>query len=180
MLIGPEELRAGVARLAADLSAVHRDGVLLVAVLKGSVPFLADLCRAMTVHAEVDFLAVSTYEPESGRVRIVKDLDASIGGRDVVLVEDIVDTGLTLTYLLGELRRRAPASLATCALLDKRARRIVPTPVEHVGFELPDEFALGYGLDFAGRYRNLDRVVAGDLEALRADPDAHVKQLYRG
>ena len=113
-------------------------------------------------------------------MRIVKDLDADIGGRDVVLVEDIVDTGLTLTYLLGELGRRRPASLATCALLDKRARRIVPTPVEHVGFVIPDEFVLGYGLDFAGRYRNLDHVVAGDLDALRTDPEAHVQQLYRG
>ena len=180
MLIGRDELRAGVARLASELSAAHADGVLLVAVLKGSVPFLADLCRAMTILPEVDFLAVSSYEPGSGRVRIVKDLDVAIEHRDVVLVEDIVDTGLTLTYLLGELGRRSPASLSTCTLLDKRARRIVPTPLEHVGFELPDEFALGYGLDFAGRYRNLDRVVAGDLEALRADPDAHVEQLYRG
>lgn len=180
MLIDRDELRDGVARLAGELSSTQTDGVLLVAVLRGSVPFLADLCRAMTILPEVDFLAVSTYETGSGRVRIVKDLDVDIGGRDVVLVEDIVDTGLTLTYLLGELRRRDPASLVTCALLDKRARRIVPTPVEHVGFVIPDEFALGYGLDFAGRYRNLDHVVAGDLDALRDDPEAHVQQLYRG
>jgi hypoxanthine phosphoribosyltransferase len=144
------------------------------------VPFLADLCRALTIKPEVDFLAVSAYAPGTGRVRIVKDLDVDLLGRDVVLVEDIVDTGLTLTYLLGELRLRAPRSLATCALLDKRARRIVPTPIEHVGFVIPDEFVLGYGLDFAGRYRNLDHVVAGDLEALRNDPNAHVEQLYRG
>jgi hypoxanthine phosphoribosyltransferase len=179
-LIAPDELRAGVVRLAGEVSAVHSDGVLLVAVLKGSVLFLADLCRALTIRPEVEFLAISAYETGTGRVRIVKDLEVDIGGRDVVLVEDIVDTGLTLTYLLGELQRRRPASLATCALLDKRARRIVPTPVEHVGFVIPDEFVLGYGLDFAGRYRNLDRIVAGDLEALRADPEAHVQQLYRG
>ena len=180
VLIDPGELQAGVRRLAAEVSAAHTDGVLLVAVLKGSVLFLADLCRSMSIRPEVDFLAISTYETGTGRVRIVKDLDVDISGRDVVLVEDIVDTGLTLTYLLGELARRRPASLATCALLDKRARRIVPTPVEHVGFVIPDEFVLGYGLDFAGRYRNLDHVVAGDLDALRADPEAHVQQLYRG
>lgn len=180
VLIGPEELRDGVVRLAQELSAVHDDGVLLVAVLKGSVLFLADLARAMTVRPEVDFLALSTYAPESGRVRIVKDLDVDIGDRDVVLVEDIVDTGLTLTFLRAELARRGPRSLSVCALLDKRARRIVPIPVEHVGFVIPDEFVLGYGLDFAGRYRNLDAVVAGDLGALRHDPNAHVKQLYRG
>lgn len=180
MLIDRVELQAGIARLAAELSTAHDDGVLLVAVLKGSVPFLSDLVRVMTVRPEVDFLAISAYAPNTGRVRLVKDLDADIADRDVVVVEDIVDTGLTLTYLLGELGRRSPRSLTTCALLDKRARRIVPTPLEHVGFEIPDEFVLGYGLDFAGRYRNLDHVVAGDLAALREDPGAHVEELYGG
>jgi len=96
----------------------------------------------------------------------------------VVLVEDIVDTGLTLTYLLGELGRRSPRSIEVCALLDKQCRRIVPTPVRYVGFEIDDEFVLGYGMDFAERYRNLDRVVAGDLHALRLDPNAHVQELF--
>ena len=180
MLIDRVELQAGITRLAAELSSANQDGVLLVAVLKGSVPFLADLVRSMTVSPEVDFLAISAYAPDTGRVRLVKDLECDIAGRDVVIVEDIVDTGLTLTYLLGELARRSPRSLATCALLDKRARRIVPTPLDHVGFEIPDEFVLGYGLDFAGRYRNLDHVVAGDLAALRDDPGAHVLELYGG
>ena len=180
MLIDPEELQAGVGRVAAELSEAYDDGVLLVAVLKGSVPFLADLVRAMSTSPEIDFLALSAYAPDSGRVRIVKDLEVDIGGRDVVIVEDIIDTGLTLTFLRNELERRGPRSLATCALLDKRARRIVPTPVEHVGFVIPDEFVLGYGLDFLGRYRNLDRVVAGDLGALRQDPAAHVIALYGG
>ena len=180
MLIDRVELRAGIARLAAEVSATNHDGVLLVAVLKGSVPFLSDLVRAMTVLPEVDFLAISPYAPDTGRVKLVKDLDVDIAGRDVVIVEDIVDTGLTLTYLLGELGGRSPRSLSTCALLDKRARRIVPTPVEHVGFVIPDEFVLGYGLDFAGRYRNLDHVVAGDLASLRTDPGAHVQELYGG
>jgi hypoxanthine phosphoribosyltransferase len=95
-----------------------------------------------------------------------------------VLVEDIVDTGLTVTYLMGELGRRGPRSLEACTLLDKRQRRIVPTPVRYVGFEIGDEFALGYGMDFAERYRNLDHVVAGDVRALLEDPDAHVRDLY--
>jgi hypoxanthine phosphoribosyltransferase len=180
VLIDRDELQAGIRRVAAEVSAANADGVLLVAVLKGSVPFLADLVRAMTVLPEIDFLAISAYAPDTGRVRLVKDLEVDVAGRDVVVVEDIVDTGLTLTYLLGELGRRSPRSLSTCALLDKRARRIVPTPVEHVGFVIPDEFVVGYGLDFAGRYRNLDHVVAADVEALRADPGAHVEELYRG
>ena len=167
-----------MARLAAEISGAHADGVLLVAVLKGSVPFLADLVRTMTVGAEVDFMAISAYAPDTGRVRIVKDLDLDISGRDVVLVEDIVDTGLTLHYLLAELGRRRPRILEACALLDRTSRRIIPTPVHYRGFEIGEEFVLGYGLDFAQRYRNLDRVVVGDLAVLRSDPDAYVASLW--
>jgi hypoxanthine phosphoribosyltransferase len=161
------------------MSSAYPDGVLLIGVLKGSVPFLADVTRAMTIPTEVDFLAISAYAEGTGRVRIVKDLEAVIAERDVVLVEDIVDTGLTLSYVLGELRRRSPRSVEVCALLDKTVRRIVPVPLRFVGFTIPDAFVLGYGMDFAERYRNLDRVVAGDLRALRSNPDAHVKELYR-
>lgn len=178
VLIAPADLREGVHRLAAEISSAYADGVVLVAVLKGSIIFLADLVRALTVQPVVDFLAISRYEPDSGRVRVVKDLDRDIAGRHVVLVEDVVDTGLSLGFLLGELRRRQPASLEVCTLLDKRARRILPTPLGFVGFEVPDVFVLGYGLDFAGRYRNLDVIVAGDLAVLTADPDAYVPQLY--
>jgi hypoxanthine phosphoribosyltransferase len=178
LLIAGNQLHAGVRRLAEELSSDHPDGVLLVAVLKGSVVFLSDLVRAMTVSVEIDFLAISAYAPGTGRVRIVKDLDVDIHDRDVVLVEDIVDTGLTLTYLLGELGRRSPRSLSVCALLDKQCRRIVPTPVRYVGFEIADEFVIGYGMDYAERYRNLDRVVAGDLHALMADANAHVEELF--
>ena len=160
------------------MSAAYDDDVLLVAVLKGSMIFLADLVRALSIRPTVDFLAISRYEPDSGRVRLVKDLDADITGRHVLLVEDIVDTGLSLGYLLGELGRRNPASLEVCTLLDKSARRILPTPLAFVGFEVPDVFVLGYGLDFAGRYRNLEVIVAGDLAVLTADPDAYVGQLY--
>ena len=168
-----------MARLGAEISAAYSPGVVLVAVLKGSVWFLADLVRSVDVACEVDFLAISSYAPETGRVRIVHDLQADVYGRDVVLVEDIVDTGLTLTYLLGQLRQRSPRSLEVCALLDKHDRRIVPTPLRYVGFRIGDEFAVGYGLDYAERYRNLDRIVAGDVDALRTDPDAHVAALYR-
>jgi hypoxanthine phosphoribosyltransferase len=179
VLITRDELQAGVSRLAAEISEAYPEGLMLVAVLKGSLIFLADLARALTTGPTVDFLAISSYEPDSGRVRVVKDLDSDIAGKDVLLVEDIVDTGLTLGYLLGELGRRQPRSLEVCTLLDKRVRRILPTPLAFVGFEVPDVFVLGYGLDFAGRYRNLDVVVAGDLDVLTADPDAYVGQLYR-
>jgi hypoxanthine phosphoribosyltransferase len=165
--------------VAAEISAVHTDGVVLVAVLKGSIPFLSDLVRRLTLVPVIDFMAISAYAPETGRVRIVKDLDMDISGRDVVLVEDIVDTGLTLHYLLAELGRRNPRSLEACTLLDRTSRRIIPTPVRYRGFEIGDEFVLGYGLDFSQRYRNLDRVVLGDVAVLREDPDAYVPSLYR-
>jgi len=144
------------------------------------VPFLADIVREMTIVPLVDFMSISSYAPESGRVRIIKDLDIDVSGRDVIIVKDIVDTGLTLTYLLGELRRRDARSVAACTLLDKAVRRIVPTPVAFVGFEIDDHFVLGYGLDYAERYRNLDRVIAADLDMLQADPDAYIETLYAG
>jgi hypoxanthine phosphoribosyltransferase len=179
LLIGAEQLQAAVRRLGGELSTAYPDGVLLVGVLKGSLPFLSDLIRVIHGDVAVDFLAISAYAEGTGRVRIVMDLDTDIWDRDVVLVEDLVDTGLTATYVLGELRRRGPRSVEVCTLLDKSVRRLVPVPLRFVGFEVGDEFVLGYGMDFAGRYRNLDRIVAGDVNALRADPDAHVHSLYR-
>jgi len=178
ILIGAEELATGVARLGAEISAAYGDGVVLVAVLKGSAVFLADLVRAMTVVPHVDFLAISPYAPGTGRVQLLKDLEIDIAGRDVVLVEDIVDTGLTATYILGELARRSPRSLAACALLDRRTTRIVPTPLAFVGFSVGTEFLVGYGLDFSERYRNLDMVAVGDIPTLQNDRDAYVKALY--
>ena len=172
------ELHAGVARLGAEVSAAYDDGLVMVAVLKGSVVFLADLVRALTIRPEVDFLSISSYAEGTGRARLLKDLEIDIAGRDVLLVEDVVDTGLTLTWLLGELRRRGPRRLDVCTLVDKTARRLVPVDVRFVGFESPDDFVLGYGLDFLGRYRNLDFLATGDLAALREDPDAHVPELY--
>ena len=172
------ELAGAVNRLGAELSDAYPSGVLLVAVLKGSILFLADLARRVTVPCEIDFLGISAYAEGTGRVRIVKDLDRDVHGQDVVLVEDIVDTGLTCTYVLGELRRRGPASLEVCALFDRRVRRIVPVPVRFVGFEATDDLLLGYGLDVAGRYRNLPLVAVGDPVALASDVDAHVEALY--
>jgi len=177
-LIDRDELQEGVARLAAEVSAAYDDGVVLVAVLKGSVPFLADLVRSLTVSPVIDFMAISSYAPDSGRVRIVKDTEVDLYGRHVVIVEDIIDTGLTLTYLMGELAGREAASVDACALLDKSVRRIVPTPLRFRGFEIDDEFVLGYGLDYAERYRNLDRIVAGDLALLRDNPDAYVGEFF--
>ncbi|MGH9072121.1 MAG: hypoxanthine phosphoribosyltransferase [Acidimicrobiales bacterium] len=180
VLAGPSELRAEVRRLGAEVSAAYPDGVTMVAVLKGGIWFLADLARQISVPCQVDFLAVSSYAEGSGRVRLVKDLDIDIAGLDVVLVEDIVDTGLTLSYLLAELGRRGPASLEVCALLDRQVRRIVPTSLRFRGQAIGDEFVVGYGLDHAERYRNLDRIVAVDPAALALDPDAHVSELFSG
>ncbi len=178
-LIGPDQLQAAVTRLGAELSRAYPSGVLLVGVLKGSVPFLADLIRAVDVDVTVDFLAISAYTEGTGRVRIVKDLEADIWGRDVVLVEDIVDTGLTATYVLGELRRRGPRTVEVCTVLDKSVRRLVPVPIRFAGFEIGDEFVVGYGMDFGERFRNLDRIIAADVHALRADPNAYFDALYR-
>ena len=171
-------LAAAGERLGAELSATYPAGVLLVAVLKGSLFFLADLVRSVTVPCEVDFLGISTYTEGTGRVRIVKDLDRDVHGQDVVLVEDIVDTGLTCTYVLGELRGRGAASVEVCTLFDRRARRIVPVPIRFAGFDVADDLLVGYGLDVAGRYRNLPFVAAGDARVLERDPDAYVETLY--
>ena len=167
-----------VTRLAAEIDRDHPDGVVLIGVLKGSLFFLADLARALTVPCEVDFMAISHFAPDSGRVRIVKDLEGDIAGRNVVVVEDVVDTGLTLSYLLGQLRSRNPASLAVCALLDRSRRRIVPLPTSYCGAQIDDEFMLGYGLDFGERYRNHPGLFVGDLRVLERDPDAYVSNLY--
>jgi hypoxanthine phosphoribosyltransferase len=178
VLVGASQLRNEVRRLGAEVSAAYPRGVVMVAVLKGGVWFLADLVRELSVPCEVDFLAVSPYSQGTGRVRLIKDLDIDIAGLDVVLVEDIVDTGLTLSYLLAELGRRDPASLEVCALLDREVRRIVPTSLRFRGLGIGDEFVVGYGLDYAERYRNLDRIVAVDRTALELDPDAHVTELF--
>lgn len=179
ILFDKAAIDAAVSRLADELSATYDDGVVLVAVLKGSVIFLADLVRKMSINPVVDFFAVSSYDEGQPRVQIVKDLDTDISGRDVVLVEDVIDTGLSLTWLLEELGRRDPRSLTVCAFLDKPARRIVPVPVRWTGFSIEEPYVVGYGLDVAERYRNVDVVAVADTTELAADPDAYVDALYR-
>jgi hypoxanthine phosphoribosyltransferase len=163
VLVAEEDLQRRVSELAAEVSGDYSDGVLLVAILKGAVPFLADLMRQLEVPCELDFMAVSSYgssTDSSGVVRILKDLDSSIAERDVLIVEDIIDSGLTLHYLLKNLRARGPRSLEVCALLTKPERRRVDLPIRYVGFEIPNRFAIGYGLDYDERYRNLSYVAA--------------------
>ncbi|MGQ0803444.1 MAG: phosphoribosyltransferase [Actinomycetota bacterium] len=168
-----------VRRLAGEITADHPEGVVLVGVLKGAMIFLSDLARAITdIDVTVDFLAISRYAPDSGRVRILKDLDLEIAGRDVVLVEDMVDTGLTLAYLLGHLRDLGPRRFEVCTLLDRPVRRIVPLRARYVGEEIPDVFVLGYGLHFADLYRNVPYVVEADRDVVGARPDAYVTELY--
>ncbi len=173
-----EDIELAVGRMASEISQQCSDGAVLVSVLKGSLPLLADLIRAVDIAVEVDFLALSRFAADSGRVRLVKDLDCDVTGREVVLVEDIVDTGLSLGYLVGELHRRSAASVAVAALLNRGARRILPIEPDYTGFEAPDEFFLGYGLDWAGRYRNLDSLFIGDPGLLADDPDAYIPMLY--
>ena len=164
VLVTAEDLQRRVRELGAEINRDYAGRtVLLIGVLKGAVPFLADLMRELEVECEVDFMAVSSYgssTDSSGVVRILKDLDASIAGRDVLLVEDIIDSGLTLHYLIKNLRARDPATLEVCALLTKPERRRVEMPIRYVGFEIPNRFAIGYGLDHAQRYRNLRYVAA--------------------
>jgi hypoxanthine phosphoribosyltransferase len=144
----------------------------LISILKGGAMFHADLLRAIGVRARVDFMSISSYGAgASGVVRIMKDLDEDIGGQDVIVVEDIADTGLTLSYLLSTLRARDPASLEVCALLDKSVRRITPIDIRYRGFDCPDRFVVGYGLDYEERYRNLPFIMAvDDMETLATDP----------
>ncbi|HET8975084.1 MAG TPA: hypoxanthine phosphoribosyltransferase [Solirubrobacterales bacterium] len=164
VLIPEEDLQRRIKELAAEVSADYEGRTpLLVAILKGAVPFLADLMRNLDIPCELDFMAVSSYgssTDSSGVVRILKDLDASISGRDVLIVEDIIDSGLTLHYLLKNLRARDPSSIEVCALLTKPERRRVDLPIRYVGFEIPNRFAIGYGLDHAERFRNLSYVAA--------------------
>lgn len=180
VIAGREEIQGVVARLGAELSAAYGDDVVLVASLKGSVLFLADLIRTMTITPVVDFLAVTSYAEDTGRVRIAKDLDLDITDRDVVLVESVIDTGLTLSYLLRELTGRGPRSLEVCALLDKTARRVVPVEARWVGLATDAHYVVGYGLDHRERYRNVALLAEADPHRLAEDPDRLLEALYPG
>lgn len=160
VLLSEEQIQAKVAELGRRISADYAGHELtLVSVLKGSLPFMADLMRAITIPVQIDLMEVSSYggstTESSGMVRILKDLSSSIEGRHVLIVEDIIDTGLTLNYLLRYLRGKNPATLRICTLLDKPARRLVEIPIDYLGFQIPDQFVIGYGLDFGEIYRNL-------------------------
>jgi hypoxanthine phosphoribosyltransferase len=162
ILVDADMLSGRIAELGEEISADY-DGrdLLLIGVLKGAVFFMADLMRHLTVPCELDFMAISSYgaaTDSSGVVRILKDLDINIRERHVLVVEDIIDSGLTLSYLVRNLSAREPASLEICALLTKPSRREIEVPVRYVGFEIPNRFVIGYGLDFAERYRNLPYV----------------------
>jgi hypoxanthine phosphoribosyltransferase len=164
ILIQADELQARIADMGVEISRDYEGReILIVCVLKGAVLFVADLMRQLTVPVEVDFMAVSSYGSatrSSGVVRILKDLDGSIEGKHVLIVEDIIDSGLTLQYLMRNLNSRGPASIEVCSLLTKPSRREVEVPIRYTGFELPDRYAVGYGLDLAQRYRNLPYVAA--------------------
>ena len=160
ILLTEDQISTRVAELGARISADYQGRTLtLVSVLKGSLPFMADLMRAIDLPLRIDLMEVSSYggatTESSGLVRILKDLSASIAGEDVLIVEDIIDTGLTLNYLIRYLRGKNPATLRICTLLDKPARRLVEIPVDYIGFQIPDQFVIGYGLDYGEVYRNL-------------------------
>ena len=157
-LVSEDQIRVKVAELGRQISSDYQETELvLVGLLRGSIVFLSDLMRELTIPVRLDFIGIQSYgaSTESGAVRLVMDLETDIAGRDVLIVEDIVDTGKTLFYLVENLKARQPASLRICALLDKPDRRQVPIRVDYVGFEIPDKFVVGYGLDFAEGYRNL-------------------------
>ena len=166
VLISTEKIQARVRELGEQISNDYPAGKLhLICILKGAVFFLTDLARAMKRNVFVDFMGISTYGKEktsSGEVKVTKDLDISLEGADVVIVEDIVDSGVTLNYLLHVLEQRKPRSIRIAALLDKPERRLRPVHVSYVGFQIPDHFVVGYGLDHAEQYRNLDAICVLD------------------
>jgi hypoxanthine phosphoribosyltransferase len=182
VLFGREDVRRRVRELGRQITEDYAGRTpVLVTVLKGGAVFLADLIRAIDLPLETHLMAISRYgdaEESLGRVQIRLDVEADLRGRDVMFVEDIVDTGLTSRYLLSVLQGRSPATLELCALLDRSARRIVPVEPRYVGFDCPDVFVVGYGLDHDERYRNLPDILAvHDLPGLREDPDALVPLL---
>ena len=162
VLISADKIQARVREMGEEISRDYPEGELhLVCILKGAAFFMTDLARAMKRDVFVDFMGISTYgrgKTSSGEVKVTKDLDISVEGADILIVEDIVDSGVTLSYLLHMIEQRKPRSIRIAALLDKPERRLRPVPVTYVGFRIPDEFVIGYGLDYAEKYRNLDDI----------------------
>ncbi|MDQ5983229.1 MAG: hypoxanthine phosphoribosyltransferase [Eubacteriales bacterium SKADARSKE-1] len=159
VLLSEEKIRERVFELGQELSQDYKGkNLMLISILKGSIVFMSDLMRAITTKCQIDFMAVSSYGSStktSGEVKIVKDLDVSLEGFDIVIVEDILDSGMTLNYVMNLLKNRNPASINICTLLDKPSRRKVEVSAKYIGFEVPDEFVVGYGLDYVQKYRNL-------------------------
>lgn len=182
VLFGREDIRRRIEELGRTITGDYEGRApVLISVLKGGSVFLADLIRTIGLPVSIDYMSISRYggaAESMGRVRIVKDLDDDVGERDVIVVEDIVDTGLTLGYLISVLQSRNPASVRVCALLDRTARRIAPLEIRYRGFECPDVFVVGYGLDVHERYRNIPDILAvQDISLLDTDPDALMSYL---
>jgi hypoxanthine phosphoribosyltransferase len=176
ILVDEQSLQDRVREIGQAISADYTDGdLILICVLKGGVAFLTDLMRHITIPHEIDFLAISSYgagqRESTGAVRLLMDLKADIGGRDVLIVEDIVDSGRTMEYLLRTMEARKPASLRICTLLSKPSRRVIDVPLDYVGFEIPNEFVLGYGLDLDEKYRNLPYVAVLKEEFFAGIPE---------
>ena len=178
LIAGPVELRAASQRVAAEISRDHPHGVTVVGVLKGSILFLADVIRCLTVPAEIELVAVAPFDGVAGRTRVVKDVDRSVAGRAVVLMMGLMDTGFTADFLVRHLEASDPGSVRTAVLANKSARRILPISADYRAFEVPDRFVVGWGLDHRGRYRNVNGLWAVDGALLADDPDRYVGSLY--
>lgn len=172
LLLSSDDLVRRVRELGAEVAEGIDDGAVVVGVLRGCLPFLADLVRAVDRRLEVDFLSLSAFAPDSGRVRLTRDVGLDVTGRQVLLVEDMVDTGLRLDFLLRHLRSHEATEVRVCTLFDRIARRVLPVPVDHAGFIMEEPFVVGYGLDHRGLFRNLPGVVALDQAQLEADLDS--------
>ena len=179
MVLGADEIDQIVHRLGAEITRDHPRGVVLIGVLKGALLFFSDLSRSISeIPVVIDFMAISRFAPDSGRVRMLHDLTLDVTGRDVVLVEDVVDTGLTLAFLTQTLEARGAHRIEVCAFLDRSSRRIVPHEVRYRGIEIGDDFLLGYGLHHHDLYRNLPFLFRVDQSELTQHPDRYVSQVY--
>jgi len=178
LLYTRDQITERVSELGKELTASLQEGAVIVGVLKGCLPFMADLVRELDLPIEVDFLALSSFMPDTGRVRLTRDLDTDITGKQVVLVEDLVDTGLRLNFLLQHLRGRSPSEVRVCAMFDRVERRVIPVELQHVGFELDSSYVVGYGLDHGGKFRNLPELVSVELGELERNSQEVCDQVY--
>ncbi|HJL89660.1 MAG TPA: phosphoribosyltransferase family protein [Acidimicrobiales bacterium] len=169
LLYGSDEIAARVAELGEELSGILEDGAVAVGVLKGCLPFMADLVRCIDRHLEIDFVALSAFAPDSGRIRLTRDVVSDLSGRQVLLIEGVVDTGFRLDFLRRHMLDHGPTEVLACTLLDRSDRRILPTRVDYSGFVTDEGFVVGYGLDHHGRYRNLPSVATVDLTQLESE-----------